>query len=122
MDFAIIQGKNGVSEMSWVKSTDIGNLLYFSINIQKGTLFNDPDFGLDLSDLKKVTDSTVDIIKNRIEKAVKWIVDIKRAVYIDVIIEKNLQTIGRIDISVTALQADGTPVELKTFRSVGGAA
>ena len=122
MDFAIIQGKNGVSEMSWEKSTDIGNLLYFSINIQKRTLFNDPDFGLDLSDLKKVTDSTVDIIKNRIEKAVKWIVDIKRAVYIDVIIEKNLQTIGRIDISVTALQADGTPVELNTFRSVGGAA
>jgi len=122
MDFAIVQGPNGVPEMSWEKPTNIGNLLYFSINIKKGTLFNNPGFGLDLSDIKKLTDEKLPLIQDRVEKSLKWILDIGKAREILVTVEKNIQAIGRVDIFIKATQADGTPVDLSTFRSVGGPA
>jgi hypothetical protein len=122
MDFAIIQGPNGQAEMSWDKPTNIGNLLYFSINIKKGTLFDNPNFGLDLSDIKKLTNEKIPLIQERVEKAVKWILDIGKAKEITVVVEKNTQAIGRVDIYIKAIQADGTPVEYSTFRSVGGSA
>jgi len=119
MDFSIVQEKNGIADISWEKPTTIFNLLWFSINIVRGTIFNNPTFGLDLSDIKKLTDDKIEIITARYQAALKWIIDIGKARSIDVIVEKNTQSIGRIDILVSAIQADGTPVELSTFRSVG---
>ena len=121
MDFAMIKGPNGEMEMSWDKPTDITNLLYFSLNIVKGSLFNNPEFGLDLSDIKKVTAEKIDLIRSRVEKALKWITDIGKASSITVQVEKNTQSVGRVDIFIKAIQSTGTPVELSTFRSVGGA-
>jgi len=114
------QGTNGVAVMTWEKSTDIGNLLYFSVNIQKGLLFNLPNFGLNLSDIKKLTTDKIALIQGRVEKSVQWIQDIGRARSIEVIVEPNTQSIGRVDIQIKAIQADGTPVDINTFRTVGG--
>jgi len=120
MDFALQQGANGTTEMSWDKSTDIFNLLWFSVNLPKGSMFNLPDFGLNLSDIKKLTDDKIELIKGRLEKSTQWIIDIGKAKSITVIVEKNTQSIGRVDIFLSAIEADGTPVDVNTFRTVGG--
>ena len=122
MDFAIVQGNNGVAEMSWDKPTNISNLLYFSVSLPQGLMFNLPNFGLNLLDIKKLTDDKIELIQGRVEKAVQWIIDIGKARSIDVLVEKNAQAVGRVDIQIRAIQADGTPVSLDTFRSVGGPA
>lgn len=120
MDFQIVQGNNGVADIDWVKSDGITNAVYLSIMIQKGTLFNKPNFGLDLSDIKKLTDDKIPLIQGRCEQALKWMVDIGKARSFEVSVLKNTKAIGRVDISARVIKADGTPVDVDTFRTVGG--
>lgn len=121
MNFNVTIYKDGRSELSWDKSQDIGNNIYYSIHIKKGTLFNDPNFGLDLKDIKKITVNNIVLIKQRIENALKWILDLGRAKSILVKVEKDLQNINRINYSVDAVQADGIPVLTENYIEVGGA-
>lgn len=121
MDFSIIEGANGNPVLSWDKPTDISTNIYTSLLVTKGKLFNMPDFGLDLSDIKKVTSYNLDLIKSRIEKALQWLLDIGKAKSIKVIVEKDSRDISRVNYKVEATQADGIPVVVSYFRSVGGA-
>ena len=120
MEFSVITGSNGVAEMSWDAPEDISTIIWTSLNVKKGSLFNVPEFGVDLSDIKKVTSSKVDLIKTRFEAALQWILDIGKAKSITVIVERNKQDKSRIDYKVEAVQADGIPVTVESFRTVGG--
>lgn len=122
MNFAIIQGDNGIPEMSWEKSEDISTSLYLSLGISHGTLFNNIDFGLKLDDIKKVTVNNIELIKSRIENALQWMLDIGKVKTIDIIVERDSKDINRIDIKVEAVQIDGTPINISMFRTVGGPA
>jgi len=122
MDFKIISERNGTAKMSWDKSDDITGNLYFSLNIVPGTLFNNPTFGLLLSDIKKVTVAKLTLIKQRVVNAVQWIIDVGKATYIDVLVERDLANINRVNIKIEALQANGTNLSYSQFRTVGGPA
>lgn len=121
MDYSIITGDNGIPEMSWSKPDNITTLVYTSLHIQKGKLFTMPDFGLDLSDIKKVTLNNIEKIKSRLEAALKWLLEIKKAKSLNVIVERDLSDITRINYKVEIVQADGIPVTVSYFRTVGGA-
>lgn len=120
MDFSIITGDNGIAEMSWDKPEDISGNIFTSLSIPKGKLFNLPSFGLDLSDIKKVTSNNINLIKTRIQAALSWLIDIGKAKSINIIVEKDQKDITRINYSIEAIQADGIPVTVSYFRTVGG--
>jgi phage gp46-like protein len=80
-----------------------------------------PNFGLNISDIKKLTDDKIELIKGRYEQALSWIVDIGKARSITVYTEKQTGSIDRVNVRVLAIEADGTPVSYDTFKSVGGA-
>lgn len=121
MEYSIIEGANGNPEVSWDKPDNISTLIYTSTQIPKGKLFNMPDFGLDLSDIKKVTVNNINKIKSRIEAALKWLLETGKAKTIKVIVEKDSSDLSRINYKVEAVQADGIPVTVSYFRTVGGA-
>jgi hypothetical protein len=119
MDFKMISEKNGTAKMSWDKNDNITGNIYFSLNIIPGTIFNNPDFGLLLSDILKVTVNNIALIKQRIKKSLQWILDINKAKSIDIIVERDLGNINRVNIKIEALQADGLFIEYSQFKTVG---
>ena len=83
-------------------------------------MFSNLNFGLDMKGINKVTDNTVTLFKTRIEKALQWLLDIGKAVSIVVTVEKDLTNINRINYKVDSIQADGIPIVVNNFVTVGG--
>lgn len=120
MNFGIDIDSTGVGTMTWEKPTDISTNIYWSLNIDQGRMFNNPGFGLQLDDIKKVTTNNVNLIQQRVESALQWLLNTKRAKSIDVIVERDTTDPNRINWKVTAEQADGFPVVVESFRTIGG--
>lgn len=120
MNFGIIVRDDGRGEMSWDEPVDITTNLWLSLNIRKGKIPNTPDFGLDLSDIDRVTDDNVDLIQERLEQATQWLVDIGRAKQIEISTEIDINNINRVNYSIEAIQADDKTVTLNNFVYVGG--
>ena len=119
MDFAITVDKQGNAKMTWDKETTITGNVYFSLNIVPGTLFNNPTFGLDLSDIKKITASNINLIRQRIKNALQWLLDTGKAQSIDIIVERDLINISRMNIRVEVKQSDGIDFTYEQFKTVG---
>lgn len=121
MDFAIVNDGVGNPRMSWDKETTVRTNIFYSGNIEVGTFFQNPTFGIKLSDIKKITPRTMNLIKQRIENAYSWILDIGRAKELNILVEPDNQNINRINYKVDITQADGIPVSVSGFITVGGA-
>ena len=119
MNFNIVQGSEGIAELDWAKPTDIFTNVFISMNVQKGSLFTDPNFGLDLSDIKKVTDSKVLLIEKRIIAALSWLLEVGKARALKVVVQKNQLVYNRVDIKIEIIQADNVPFTIDSFIIVG---
>ena len=120
MNNKIESGPDGMAVMSWDLSEDISTSIWWSINTPYSTQFNNPDFGLDMSGITNTTEKKRVLFKNRIEKAVKWLLDIGKAKKITVIVEKDLKNIYKFNYKIDAIQADGIPISVIGFQTVGG--
>jgi len=120
MNFGIEISSTGEGVMTWAKPTNISTNLWWSLNISQGKMFNNVSFGLKLDDIKKVTDNNINLIKQRAEAALAWLLNTGKASSIEVIVERDLQDVNRINFMVTAVQADGFPVTVTSFRTIGG--
>ncbi len=120
MNFGIEIQENGRGRMTWERRPNSLVNVYWSVKTPKGTFFADPDFGLDLSDVKKVTPSTVDTIIQRYEQALNWMIDARkaRAISVDSSIPNGEN--NRIDVTVEIIEMDGTVMQFTTFVEVGG--
>ncbi len=122
MDFSItIDALDGVPTMSWTKSSDISTNVWYTTNTEKGTFFQNPDFGVKLRDINKVTDNNIDLIKQRLEKAYNWLLTTGKAKQLKVIVEKDSRSVYRVNYKIEIYQADGVPVSISDFVTVGGA-
>lgn len=119
MNFAIVEGAEGTSILSWNKPSDISGAVYLSYNIKRGELFTDPDFGLDLSDIRKITDQNIEIIKQRILEATNWMLVTEKARAISVEVERDNLTFNRVNIATEIIQSDSVPIILNNFVTVG---
>ena len=119
MNFGIIVSNDGKGEMSWQPPTDISTNVWWSISLQKGRLFNNVGFGLDLSDIKKITGSSITMIRQRIEAALKWLLTTGRAKSIEVLVERDDKDYNRLNWKVTAVQSSGIPVIVESFKTIG---
>jgi len=120
MNFEISVSSTGVGTMTWDKPTTIATNIWWSLNVDHDTMFNNPGFGLKLNDIKKVTQSNINIIRQRVESALQWLLNTGKASSIDVIVERDTQDPSRVNWKVTAVQASGIPVTVTSFRTIGG--
>ena len=120
MNFGIEISETGEGTMTWDKPTNISTNVWWSLNISQGKMFNNISFGLKLDDIKKVTDNNVNLIKQRAEAALAWLLNTGKASSVSVIVERDLQDPNRINFMATVVQADGFPIVVNTFRTIGG--
>jgi len=119
MNFSIAQAEDGLARLSWDKPTDIRTNVYYSLNIRKGDLINAPSFGLDLSDIRKVTDNNITVIKQRLEQALGWLLTTGKARALKIKVQKNNLDIHRVDVQIDIIQSDSVPVTITNFIKVG---
>lgn len=119
MNFAIINGAQGTGLMTWEKPQDIRGNVWLSMNIKKGSLFTDKNFGLDLTDIDKITENNIEKIQKRIEQALNWLLVTEKARAISVEIDRDNLNISRLNIRIEVIQSDSVPIVITNFIEVG---
>jgi phage gp46-like protein len=114
MDFSIIC-TNSVGQMTFDKNTTIATDIYCSLNMKPNSFFQNPSFSNKLFTIKKVTDANVLLAKQYIEQALKWLLQLKKATSITVIVEKDSKDFNRINFKITAIQPDNVTVYYQQF-------
>lgn len=118
MDFRIISDDGLMGQMSFEKDDDLRSAVYTSINTNRGAFFQRPDFGSRLYLIKNTTQQSINLAQQYVEESLQWLLDIRRADYLNVLVEKNLTDPNRMDILVEIRAVDGTEIEFETFRRV----
>jgi phage gp46-like protein len=117
MDFQISASGDGrTGTMQFQKNMDIKTGMWLSISTEKGTFFQDPGFGL--TKMTKVTDQDIPLYTGYIEEALDWLLQSGRAKSIDVLVERDLQDVTRLNIKVQATQPNGLIVTYETYQRV----
>ena len=119
MDFKVLLDADyPTGGLTFTKNTDIRTSIYNSINVKKGSFFQDREFGCDLYLIKKLTAANLLLARQYIQEALKWLLETGRATSIDVIVEKDLSDSNRMNIKVTAKQPDGLILTFEQFQAV----
>lgn len=126
MDFAIIIPATSsagalepVGQMTFDAVGDIGNNIYLSLAVEKGSFFHRPDFGLRRRGRLKNTETTAALIRQDYLDALQWLVETGRAKSVEVFVERDRrQDLSRLKVLIEATQADGRTVTFTTFREV----
>lgn len=125
MNFNVIT-VNGKAVPTYDKATDIRPDVYNALNIrkrsptQRGSWFMFPDFGLDLSNIKVVTNETVALFKQEIEKALAYLIDALKVARLVVTTEVDPQDRNRINARIEIIQLSQIPMLFVAFVCVGG--
>ena len=70
MDFQVLlDAQYPTGGLTFTKNSDIRTSIYNSINIKKGSFFQDRSFGSDLHLIKKATDANLLLAKQYVEQA-----------------------------------------------------
>lgn len=119
MDFQITT-ENGLGEMTFTKADSVLNNIYLSLEVEKGSFFQNPEFGSRLNILKreKLTDRTISLAKEYVKESLQWLLDIGRVTQIETEAERNTNDRNRLDIMVRVTQADGREISFDTFFEV----
>ena len=109
------------ADMTWEKADTILNNIYLSLEVPRGSFFQDKDFGsrLHLLQRAKNTENTATLAREYALEATQWIKDAGRANSIAAYTEiDKSQDISRLKLLVEAEQADGRKVTFETFLEV----
>jgi phage gp46-like protein len=126
MDFAITipsvssaGSPEPVGQMTFDAVGDIGNNIYLSLAVEKGSFFHRPEFGLRRRGRLKNTAPAAALIRQDYLDALRWLVDTGRAKSVEVFVERDRrQDLNRLKVLIEAVQADGRTVTFTTFREV----
>lgn len=115
MDFQIdLDRGHSTGSMTFNKNTDIRSNIYFSLFINQGDWFYDPNFGSKLKTIKKITDSNLLLAKQYVEQALKWLLNTGKATSIEVICERDDSNLNQIDMKITVYQPNSVTLFYKT--------
>lgn len=119
MDFSILINDSGLPEMSFEKSGDIFNNVYLSLNIIKGTWWFNPAWGMPDTRRMKNTAQNARLIAVWIKDALQWMIDVGRAVSIEVETERDaINSPDRLKAIVTVKQPNEISVTFTHFVKV----
>ena len=118
MDFAISYGYFE-ADMTWQPVETIANNVWLSLNVRRGTMFAAPYFGNRFHLLKKNTVRTAALAEEYAREALQWLVDIGRAVSVDVSAERDPENYpNRMLLRGAVVQADGRRIPFEQFVEV----
>lgn len=120
MDFKIYT-EDTVGQMTFDKADNIFNNVFLSLMIEKGSFFQNPDFGSRLHLLKRAknTEKTAALAEEYCKEALQWLIDTGRAKKIEVFTQRDrLQDLNRLKLLIEVTQSDGKPVSFETFVEV----
>lgn len=107
------------ADMTFEKADSIINNIWLSLNVERGSFFADPEFGLRKLKRAKNTEETERLAREYIKEALQWIIDIGRVKEIDVVTQRDTtRDLYRLNVWITAIQADGRKIEFETFLEV----
>jgi len=119
MDFQVIlDGQYPTGGLTFTKNSDIRTDIFNSINVQKGSFFQNTSFGSSLFKIKKLTDSNLLLAEQYIKEALEWLLKTGRAASIAVLVERDSLDRGRMNLKVTATQPDGLIITYEQFKRV----
>jgi phage gp46-like protein len=104
--------------MTSEKNTNISTNVYLSLFVKKGSQFQRPDFGCEW--VNKISPQSLNLQRQNIINALKWMIKAQRAKKIDVWVEQDLRTYNQMNISITVTQQNGIPITYTLFMPVGG--
>ncbi len=123
MDFQITCSSEYPSgALTFTKNTDLRTDVFMSIFTKKGSFFQRPDFGSNLFKINKLSDSTINLARQYIADALQWLIIVGKATAVEVVVEKDLQNLGQMDIKVNVTQANGVIITYQMFKLVGDSA
>lgn len=120
MDFKIMT-EDAIGQMTFDKADNIFNNVFLSLMIEKGSFFQNPEFGSRLHLLKRAknTEKTAALAEEYCKEALQWLIDAGRAKKIEVFTQRDrLQDLNRLKLLVEVTQADGRQVSFETFVEV----
>lgn len=119
MDFQLAyNNQTGAIDQTYDQAADILNNIIITLGMKKGSWWHDPQFGVTDRPRLKNTPATARLIQQDIEQALQWIIDAGRATSITVETWRPENDRHRLNVLVTATQADGRTVTYETFREV----
>lgn len=118
MDFQLISGDLAALDMTFNPSNSILNNIIISVAIKKGTWWHDTSFGLLNRPRLKNTAANANLIRGDYEQALQWLLDAGRAKSITVTVSRDSNDRYRLNILISAVQADGQTVTYDTFKEV----
>ena len=120
MDFKITT--DGITgQMTFEKADSITNNIYLSLMVEKGSFFQNTDFGSRLHLLKRAknTEKTAALAEEYCKEALQWLLNIGRATKINVYSERDrLQDLNRLKLLIEVTQSDGRQISFQTFTEV----
>ena len=119
-DCAIVIESDGLTgSMTWGECTTLANNVFLSLAVERGSFFHRPQFGLRKRGRMKNTAATAALIRHDYLDALQWLIDIGRAKYVQVVVERDRTVdLHRLKISIEVEQADGRVLTFETFREV----
>jgi len=119
MDFKLTyDNQTGEIDQTFDPSSDILNNIIISLAIKKGSWWHDPLFGVTHRPRLKNTPVSARLVKQDYEQALQWIIDAGRATGIIVETWRHEHDRHRLNVLVTATQANGHIVTYQTFKEV----
>jgi hypothetical protein len=119
MNFGLEIDENGTGKLTWEKKKSNLDNAYYSVKVPKGSMVSDPDFGLDLKGTEKAVEGILNIIKQRYEQALSWMIDARKASKITV--ETSFLNKGSVKVLINIIDIEGVPMQFTDFVPVGGA-
>jgi phage gp46-like protein len=119
LDYKIlIDGADGI--MTFRKADTFMNNLYLSLMVNKGSFFQNPDFGsrLYLLSRAKNTVQTPNAAVEYAKEALQWLLDAGRITQLNVDYEMDPENINWLKLLVDATQANGKKVSFDYFVEV----
>jgi phage gp46-like protein len=121
MDFAITIDDNALGSMTFDKAGDITNNIFLSLMIEKGSWFQNLDFGSRLHLLKRAknTAHTASLAEEYCKEALQWLIDTGKATAVAVTAWRQPEVdLHRLYLRVEVIPANGRQLTFDTFVEV----
>jgi len=121
MDFALDINTAGAADMTYDKESSIMNNIYLSLMIDKGSFFQDQDFGSRLYLLKRSKNvaETARLARDYCHEALQWMIETGKAIKFEINTElEKLTGTDRLKIHIIATESNGNQVEFSTFKEI----
>lgn len=109
---------DGRPAMSFKSGNDLLTNVILSLEIEQGSFFADPLFGLKARPQAKKTLKTARLIKGDVEQALQWLLDTGRAALVEVEVALDNKDLHRVLAAIVVTDPGGNRISYEKFVEV----